>query len=213
MLRSQSVSQSATLLQYLALSSTHARTLRGLVVMLDNVDGRFDDADESDGDDEGPLLPYAPGKDPDGDLPLPDIAPPASSSSSKNPFAELFADDDLEEEAEGAASHESLNVGACIIEEEEEVAVAAAVGGVGAWPPYWRDRKARPLTRCPPPCCPHSREPSSQLSSDIVEPASAPAVVVAVVVALKRWILRLLALWTHYGPPPPPLPLPLPLLF
>ena len=68
---------------------------------MDNSDGRFDDPEESDDDDvEGPLRPYAPGADPDGDLPVVDCRPSAScaSSQSTNPFEQLFAADDEEEQ-------------------------------------------------------------------------------------------------------------------
>ena len=98
--------------------------------MLDNSDGRFDDPEESDEDegrndagagrgsdlsDEGPLLPYAPGADPDGDLPDLALPPAESSASARNPFAELFADDDKEEEEED--------------DEEEEGCLAGGLGG------------------------------------------------------------------------------------
>ena len=55
--------------------------------VFDNADGRFDDA--SDDEEEGPLLPYAPGADPDGDLP------------EVEPFEELFGSDNDDDDEEG----------------------------------------------------------------------------------------------------------------
>jgi hypothetical protein len=84
-----------------------AHHTRDEALMLDNSDGRFDDPEDSD-EDEGPLLPYAPGVDPDGDLPDVPLPPAESSASSaNNPFAELFADDDREEEEEEDGAEEA----------------------------------------------------------------------------------------------------------